>query len=221
MNQPPTGQRADGEKPAGEQKPAPSPSPALTGTPAKAEPLLSPVSRITAAELAIGDLYRPASPKAQASDRADYGTDLWIVTAAFKAPVLLDRDDVEALLHAHPVDQPEDDGPQYYTHPTDEVDRLARLLDETASRSDETYQLTRVYRLPEHTLRVKATRNPYSHQSAATADLMTASGWTHLLAEPVSLWHAATPYNPTDIRNTLSPLATRLLTRAQRILTAT
>ncbi|WP_018640243.1 hypothetical protein [Parafrankia elaeagni] len=184
----------------------------------------------TAADLIAADLYRHTDPDEAARDRAEHDTDLWVVTSPFTLtapcdptdPDTADEDkDAAHLLHAYPAGRPEDGGPQYLTSPADTIDLLARLLDASAGRSAHTYTLTRTYRLPPHTVQVQIRRNDYAFQSHAAASLLTADGWSLLLADPPDRWHRQTATSPTDIQEHLDPLATHLLSRAHRVLTIT
>ncbi|WP_018501285.1 hypothetical protein [Parafrankia discariae] len=170
-----------------------------------------------AAGLAVGDLYRHTSPSLSAEEDAEPLPGLWVATKTFTLADL-DRDDENTLLHAYPADRPGRGGPQYDTHPIDEVALLARLLDETTGQHGQGYSLSRVHRLPEHTVRIHLHRDFYRHQSTATVSLFTPAGWTALLTDPPSRWHPTTPTSTDDTRTALSPLAVDLLLRARCIL---
>lgn len=171
-----------------------------------------------AADLAVGDLYRHTSPSLGAEDDAEPIPGLWIVTKTFNLAAL-DRDDENTLLHAYPADRPGRGDPQYYTHPIDEVALLARLLDETSGQHELGYSLSRVHRLPAHTVRVHLHRDFHCERSAATVSLLTPTGWTALLTDPPSRWHPTTPITTDTIPAALNRLAVDLLLRARRILT--
>ncbi|ABW16072.1 hypothetical protein Franean1_6738 [Parafrankia sp. EAN1pec] len=208
MNRPPAHQRADRETPAGEQTPPPQ-------QPAEDR---EPLGAVRAVELHTGDLYRHTSPPLGAEDDAEPIPGLWIVTKTFDLAAL-DRDDEDTLLHAHPAGRPGNASAQCDTSPEDEVDLLARLLDETTDCTEKSYALTRLYRLPEATVRVQVRRTFLGPHPAATVDLLTSDGWSTLIDDPASPWRP-TPHGLHEVRAVLDPLATGLLLRAHRALTA-
>ncbi|TCJ34525.1 hypothetical protein, partial [Parafrankia sp. BMG5.11] len=210
MNRPPAHQRADHETPASEQ------------TPASQQPLedREPLGVVMAVDLHTGDLYRHADPVQRARDHATHGSDLWIVTIPFDIEAL-DRDE-DPDLHACPAGHPHRSEPQYFLRFDEDVDRVAVLHHETFGHVARGYELIRVYRLQQHTVRVRVFRiydhhEDHQHTSSATADLLTPTGWSQLLTDPAERWRPDGPTSITD-ETTFTPVAARLIADAYRIL---
>jgi hypothetical protein len=100
-------------------------------------------------------------------------------------------------------------------------DRIV-IIDETFATTSQAYRLTRVYRINDHTVRVRICRDAYQPQSYAVAEVLTPMlTWTDLVTEPVSNWYETTPsqfVKPAPTASTLHPLAEQLIRRARTIL---
>ncbi|WP_018501124.1 hypothetical protein [Parafrankia discariae] len=209
-HQPAAHQRADHETPAAEQTPPP-PQPFEDR---------EPLGVVMAVELNTGDLYRHTDPVQRARDRARHGSDLWIVTIPFDTDAL-DRDE-DPDLHACPARHPHRSEPQYFLTCDEDVDRVAVLHHETFGYVARGYKLLRVYRLPQHTVRVRVFRiydhhEDHQHTSSATVDILTPAGWSPLLTEPAERWRPEGRTSITD-ETTFTPVAARLIADACRIL---
>src|SRR5439155_3783464 len=98
----------------------------------------------------------------------------------------------------------------------------AVIVDESFGTTGQSYQLTRIHHLGEHTVRIEICYDTYVQQSHATAAVLGAGQtWTILLAEPSSNWHDAmpSPYSrPAPTARALYPLAEGLAERAAVVL---
>ena len=94
------------------------------------------------------------------------------------------------------------------------------IADETFHSSRQgCYELTRVYHVDGHVLRVRVHRDSYGFQSHAVAEVLTPHRtWTVVATAPWTEWHKATPLYTADA-TPLTPIADRLIERARRILT--
>lgn len=210
MNRPPAHQHVARETFTAEQTPAP-PQPVEDR---------EPLGVVMAVELNKGDLYRHADPVQRARDHATHGSDLWIVTIPFDTDAL-DRDE-DPDLHACPARHPHRSEPQYFLRPDEDVDRVAVLHHETFGYVARGYELIRVYRLPQHTVRVRVFHiydhhEDHQHTSSATADILTPAGWSQLLTEPAERWQPDVRTSITD-ETTFTPVAAQLIADAYRIL---
>ncbi|MCK9903601.1 hypothetical protein CC117_25780 [Parafrankia colletiae] len=209
MNRPPTPPSTASAKPTGEQTPP---------------PYLKDRDRlglVGAVDLAAGDLYRHDDPTHQARDRAEHGSDLWIVTAPFDLDAL-DRGE-DSDLHACLAGQPYRADPEHLPRPDEDVDRVAVLQHETSGHVAHGYELIRIYQLSQHTVRVRVVRvydryEDRRHRSSATADMLTPAGWSELLTHPADHWPLGSSFYTDD--TPLRPLAERLIADAHRVLTS-
>ncbi len=96
------------------------------------------------------------------------------------------------------------------------------IVDESFGRTGQSYEVTRIYHLGEHTVRIEIRCDSYAQQSYATAAVLSAGQtWTILLVDPSSNWHDATPSpytRPAPTARTLYPIAERLAHRAAVVL---
>ncbi|WP_054571623.1 hypothetical protein [Frankia sp. R43] len=209
MNQPPAHPRTDDATPTTAHTSAAPQSP-------DGRDQLGPVEAIA---LHTGDLYRDTDPERRARDHARHGTDLWIVLDPLDLTAL-DRDE-EPLLHVRAAGGPHRASWQFFG-PEDTVDRVGVLQHESSGRVGRGYELTWVYRMPQHTVRVRVFRvhdryEDHQHTSSATAQILTPTGWAELLTHPADHWPPGGGYVLDEA--SLLPLAGRLIADTHRVLT--
>jgi hypothetical protein len=96
------------------------------------------------------------------------------------------------------------------------------VIDQTAGATHQGYRLDRVYRLGEHTVRVRIERDTYDRQSCAVAEVLNDRlTWTNLVTALPSAWHGATPYRAADVDDivlAVGSLSDELIARASVVL---